>query len=110
MLQVKRLFDSIDVDYSKSIDLEEFSTTKWAKREHVQDNVVSMFQSLDLDASGTLEIDEFLKVIFPKASAADLQKMIDFLEGSNRVPSTLEHQLTKEQVSEVGWVPWHRTQ
>ncbi len=79
ILEVKELFDRLDRDGSGSIDVEEFLNDKRTDPVMAQ-HLRSMFQSLDADASGSVEVSEYLSVVFPRASAVELEEMFGLME------------------------------
>jgi Ca2+-binding EF-hand superfamily protein len=80
VLELRKLFNSIDEDASGSIDVEEFVNSPALKSTHLFDNAASMFSSIDRDESGTISFAELLTVAFPQASRTNRKKMLKFVK------------------------------
>jgi len=108
--KIKQLFDEIDIDSSKELELEEFREA--LKRPHVTQQFLELgiaryeaddlFACLDVDGSHTLSIPEFvegcLRVHGPAQSKHLLQTQYDVLRGKEQLEADL---------NEVGWyVRW----
>lgn len=57
---LKNSFDTIDVDGSGSIDIDEFLESIGEQRSPFTDKV---FKAIDIDASGSIEFDEFVRIL-----------------------------------------------
>jgi WD40 repeat protein/Ca2+-binding EF-hand superfamily protein len=102
VLELRKLFNSIDEDASGSIDVEEFVNSPALKSTHMFVNAESMFGSIDRDESGTISFGELLAVAFPQASRKNLNKMLKFVKDHESQEHMKEKiSLNTEQMSEI---------
>ena len=102
VLELRKLFNSIDEDASGSIDLEEFVSSPALKSSHMFMNASSMFGSIDRDASGTISFGEMLAVAFPQASRSNLRDMLKFVKSHESQEHMKEKiSLNTEQMDEI---------
>ena len=102
VLELRKLFNSIDEDASGSIDVDEFVNSPALNSTHMFMNATSMFGSIDRDASGTISFGELLAVAFPQASRQHVKDMLKYVKGYESQAHMKEKiSLDEDQLEEI---------
>jgi len=76
VIRVRQLFDSVDLDGSGTVELQEMLDHPEWSSSYGPDHLVTMFEAMDQDRSGDVTLAEVFGLIFPLANRAMVARMI----------------------------------
>ena len=104
VLELKLLFDSMDIDGNGYINLQEFLTSPKWQSSHLSATAGSVFNTVDRDGDGNITLKELLRVAFPASNKASLQDMAEFLQDASDpkpVKKVRERKLGEKEIKEI---------